>query len=170
VAMSIFLRAIKYLFTAENLLLDGHQEEARILLRNVVELGLLGFLIGKTEEVFNLWKACRRLRVSAERDRLVPFEEVKNSKFRFTEIVKIHKVIIDTDHRALGLFAYHNQFSEYVSHENIYSMIARFDSKEGKTEIYVGQSAKSDNHRIINDLELIHQLLVILKDLKSESE
>ncbi|MDO8468740.1 MAG: DUF5677 domain-containing protein [Candidatus Peribacter sp.] len=170
IAMSIFLRAIKYLFAAQNLLLDGHQEEARILLRNIVELGLTGFLVAKSEEVFNLWKACRQLRLKSERNGLIPYKEVKNQKFRFTEIVKKNKTLVDSDHRASGLFAYHNQFSEYISHENLYCMIAKFDSSDGKTDIYVGQGAKSDNNRMIDDLDLMSQLLVILKELKSECE
>ena len=170
IAISILLRAIKYLYTAENLLLDGHQEESRILLRNVVELGLLGFLMSKSEEVFNLWKECQELRKNSEKDGRVPYESVKRKKFAFSEIVRRNKNLITDDHRASGLYAYRKELSENVSHESIYSMIARFDSKEQKTEVYVGQSAKSSNHRIDDDLQRINQLLIIIKDLKSECE
>ncbi|MDD3897055.1 MAG: hypothetical protein PHU04_04455 [Candidatus Peribacteraceae bacterium] len=170
VAMAVFLRAIKYLFTAQNLLLDGHQEEARILLRNIVELGLLGFLIGKNEDVFKLWKACRDLRGKHENDGRVPYEKIKNKKFRLLEIIKANRILIDSDQRSSALFAYHGEFSENISHENIYTMIARIDAGDGKTELYIGSSAKSANNRIIKDLDLVNQLLNIIRDLKSELE
>lgn len=57
-AAAFYLRAGKYLFTAHNLSLTGHTEESRAILRNVIELMIIGFLISKKDDVYKLWLEC----------------------------------------------------------------------------------------------------------------
>jgi hypothetical protein len=175
VAVAIIGRVAKYLFTSHEMILFGHVEESRILLRNAVELLLIAYLVDKSDDVYSRWSECFRLREkNTSVGGLVLIKKFKDKKYEVNEIIKKNKNLIDSCSIAKDLRRIRGEFSTYYSHENLYNIATRVESSEGKIEIYVGQGAKAENDRtqraILSVVELIDIANRLLSEIKEEEQ
>lgn len=170
IAIALYLRALKYLFTIQQLTLEGHVEEARILKRSVLEALLLGYLVEHSVEVFELWKECFGERVeNTSGNGVVVVPKFRKKKYEINQIIKQNRNILSQDPVISPLIRSRGEFSTYFSHENIYNIVPRVENAStddlGKIELYIGQSAKSKNDRTYKSLLQNMELLKIVDEL-----
>lgn len=158
-AVSLLLRAVKYLYTAHDLALRGHTEESRALLRGVTELEMIGYLVFKEEEVFTLWSECFKERMKHTAEGVVDTPRIQATKYQVTNIVKKHKGRLADNPATTSLLKRWGQFSTYYSHENLYNLVPRLDQGSSQTDLYVGTSFESANDRMQSNLQLTVDLL-----------
>ena len=145
----LFLRAAKYLFTVHNLSIEGHTEEARILLRSIIELTILAYLISESGDVYKLWQECTELRRKyTDRNGVVNVAAFKGQKYKVNEIIKSYRNLLANNQETIHLERTRGEFSEFFSHENLFNIVPRVESGKEKSEIYIGDSFKSDNGRM----------------------
>ena len=163
--IAFYLRATKYLYTSYELSLTGHTEESRILLRNAIELLILGFLISKSEAVCSLWLKCHDLRKkNTDKHGNVDMEIAKDKEFWVSTIRSKHQNILDESDEARHLYKTWKEFSTHYSHENMYNIAVRVEANDDRTELYVGDGYNSTSGRMPKNLNLI---LEVAKDVLS---
>lgn len=167
-AIALLLRAAKYLYVAHELALQGHTEESRVLLRSVTELEMIGFLVFREEEVFELWKECFQARMDKTADGGVDVSGFREKKYEVAEIAKKYKETLRSLPSTNSLLRRRGEFSTYFSHENLYNVAVRLDQEMGETSIYVGTSAESANDRMKNSIRLTVDLLKEIESLMRE--
>lgn len=170
VGLILYLRTIKYLFTIQELTLEGHLEEARILRRNVIEIIVLAYLVEHSEEVFKLWEECFESRVKNTNSRgVVDVSQLRQKKYEIDQIINKNKSILNQNPVAASLIRLRGEFSTYFSHENIYNIVSRIEDVStnglGKLEVYIGQSVESKNNRLHRSLMQNMKLLKIVNEL-----
>lgn len=167
-AAVFYLRATKYLYTAHILALSGHTEESRILLRNVVELLILGFLVSKEQGAFELWQECMRERLKHTMPSgLVEPGEYKKRKYELSHIAKKYKTVLQDDHDVKDLMRTWGEFSTYFTHENLFNLAVRIDQGSGKSELYIGTDHTTVD-RMTKSLERTIELLKRVRSLMSK--
>jgi len=151
----LFLRATKYLFAAHKLAIQGHSEEARILLRNIIELIMIAYLISKSDEVYALWKECFELRKKhTDENGVVDIKEFKDRKYKVREIIKNHRDLLKVNPATKHLERVRGEFSEYFSHENLFNIVPRVEFGEKESTVYIGDSFESNNARMTKNIQL----------------
>jgi hypothetical protein len=168
-AVTLYLRAVKYLYTAHDLAITGHTEESRILWRNTIELILLGFLIYKEKSIFELWEECFQERTKhTSNSGRVDVELIKERKYQVKEILKRHIKTLKFSQNTQHLIRIRGEFSTYFSHENLFNIVPRIDQGDEKSEIYIGTSYQSDNDRMSKNIMTTKQILNDIKNLVDE--
>ncbi|MCK5285749.1 MAG: hypothetical protein KAJ58_00800 [Candidatus Pacebacteria bacterium] len=164
-AITFYLRAAKYLYTSYDLSITGHTEESRILLRNAIELLILGFLISEKDDVYNLWLECYDLRIkNTDKHGNVDMELAKEKRFWVSQIRTGHLKFLEDSKDTSHLYTTWKDFSTRYSHENMYNLAVRIETNDDRTEIYIGDGYDSKTRRMPQNLHLI---LDIMKDILS---
>ena len=174
ISISLLLRALKYIYTALNLVLFGHVHERSIVLRNVIELRMVALDIAFNGEGYKIWKACWQ-----EKERIV---NTKNKKvdssafnkdiyklYKTKKRIKSNKTILDYINRK-DIFKNWGALSEYWSHENLYNIVRKIDwidNKDGTKTIkpYLGYSVSNSGLG-----EYINDTLKNIKELNDDFE
>ena len=163
--ITLYLRGAKYLYTSYQLSLTGHTEESRALLRNTIELLMLGFLISKSDEVYSLWLECHELRTkNTDKYGNVDMELAHDEKFWVSKIRSKHRHILEESDEAQRLYKTWKEFSTRYSHENMYNIAVRIETNDGRTELYLGDGHDSASGRMSENLRLV---LEVTKDVLS---
>ncbi|MEX2013083.1 MAG: hypothetical protein WD967_01630 [Candidatus Levyibacteriota bacterium] len=164
-AAALYLRAMKYLYTAHALAVEGHTEESRILLRNVVELMVLGFLVFKHEDVYELWSRCLEERKSITSDEgNVELKKIKRKEYEFNAITSKYSENLKSDDDVNQLLRHRGELSTFYSHENLYNIAVRMEQGETSSDIYIGTSYRSKNDRMLKNMQ---ETINLLKNIKS---
>jgi hypothetical protein len=144
----------------------GHTEEARILLRSVIELVLIAFLIYSSNDVFGLWNECFELRKrNTSKEGVVTVPEIRDRRFEVNEIIGWNKAALDSDSDVSPLVRIRGEFSTYYSHENLYNIVSRVEEIEGKTELYIGDHCESESGRMKKTISLTVYLIKTISKL-----
>lgn len=164
-AISFYSRALKYLYTSHLLALYGHTEESRILLRNVIELMIVGYLIFKQKEVYKLWLECfeKRKNSTSDKGNIDPVN-IKDKTYEVAVIAKKYKKDLDSDSDVKHLLRIRSEFSTFYSHENLFNIAVRMEQRASKWEVYVGTSYQSKNDRVAKSMQLT---IAVLKNLEN---
>lgn len=151
----LFLRATKYLFTVHKLSIEGHTEEARILLRSIIELTMLAHLISKSNQVYIIWEECNDLRLkNTDKNGVVNVGALKDQKYKVDEIIKKHRELFQVSPETKYLERIRGEFSEYFSHENIFNIVSRVEFGKDKSEVYIGNSFESNDGRMSRMIQM----------------
>lgn len=159
-AVSLYSRALKYLYTSHILALYGHTEESRILLRNVIELMILGYLVYKKEEVYKLWLECfeKRKNNTSDKGRIDP-KDIKDKKYEVAGIASKYKKDLDFDSDVKHLLRLRGEFSTFYSHENLFNIAIRMEQGDTAADVYIGTSYESKNDRMAKNIQLTIDIL-----------
>ena len=166
VALALLLRAAGYTNTAHNILLEGHVEEARIILRSPVELALLAFLVKESDDVWNLWQECHDLRLQhTDPTGMVKVPAFSDSQFNVNRIIKAYGGVCSSVSLFADLKRLRGEFSTYWAHENLYNIVPRVERADGTVTLYVGNDADSENDRMKHMFSVTARLMQAINEL-----
>lgn len=164
VAIGVLFRALKYLFSAIDLISSGHMDEGIILTRNAMELRVIALDIAFTDGGIKLWNLTQKEKEYIKR-RDGNIIDSKKLKERIIEehspevlgrlsykgsLKRIKKSSVPEVVEMVGLIEdQYNDISEYRSHENIFNIVRRTDTVKNdsgnfQTIPYLGLSATSN--------------------------
>lgn len=179
-ALALQYRALKFLYSAFRVALEGHTHEAMVLLRNSLEVRIVALDTGFNKEAFDLWGIGQAAKEHLKnRDggiidsiKLKKFLKEKyganiieslNFKTSFERAKKNPKI----KDRVNKIIRSHGEISEYRAHESIFNLVRRIDivkSSTGReqTEVYMGYDASS------NIEPFLQAIIQNMKDLLSD--
>jgi len=172
VAIALLFRALKYLYSAIDLISAGHMDEGIILTRNTMELRIIALDIAFTKEGIKLWNLTQNEKeyIKQNNDGIIDSKKLKDrilsqhgsqilSKLSFKATMKRVKrsgvlKAIEIANRVHGQY---NDISEYRSHENIFNIVRRTDTMKNsrgnyQTVPYLGFSSSSNIILYLYDL------------------
>lgn len=186
-ALALQYRALKFLYSAFRLVLEGHTHEAMVLLRNSLEVRIVALDIGFNKEAFNLWKIAQDAKEHLRKRDGGVIDSIKLKKvlkenyntniiddLKFKASSKRAKENPKIQDRVNQIIRSHGDVSEYISHESIFNLVRRIDviknsSGREQSEVYMGYDASSNIepflHSIIQDLK---ELLADIQLVKGE--
>lgn len=161
-ALALQYRALKFLYSAFRLVLEGHAHEAMVLIRNSLEVRIIALDIGFNKWAFNLWRIAQDAKeYLRKRDGGVidskKLKKVLKAKhninliddLKFWSSFKRAKENPKIQDRVNQMIRSHGEISEYTSHENIFNLVRRIDviknsSGKEQTDVYIGYDANSN--------------------------
>lgn len=179
-ALALQYRALKFLYSAFRLVLEGHTNEGMVLLRNSLEVRIVALDIGFNKKAFNLWRIAQSAKEYLRKRDGGVIDSIKLKKvlkenynldivnnLKFGASFKRAKENQKVKERVIQMIRSHGDISEYVSHENIFNLVRRIDviknlSGNEQTEVYMGYDASSNIEPFFNSI------IQELKDLWEE--
>lgn len=179
-ALALQYRALKFLYSAFRLVLEGHTHEAMVLLRNSLEVRIVALDIGFNKEAFNLWRIAQDAKeyLRKRNGGVIDSKKLKKvlkgnyniniiDNLKFWASFKRAKENPKIQDRVNQMIRSHGEISEYTSHENIFNLVRRIDviknlSGKEQTEIYMGYDANS------NIEPFLYSIIQELKDLLAD--
>lgn len=181
-SLSVALRALKFAYTAADLIQRGHTQEAIIIFRNIEELRLVMLDILTSDEAYKLWRLTQKAKEKSKKDNTIDSKDIKQEIIDEYGGETIAKLTVESSIRRLkkqsGEYLRSNLskiidnvdiLSEFSSHENIFNLVRRMDIKKSENsieqiDIYIGVDAKSDLSLYFDGI------LGIFRELKGDME
>lgn len=181
-ALAIALRALKFLYTAADLVQRGHTQEARIIFRNVQELRLVMLDIATDQESYELWRLTQNKKEEIKKDGVIDSSKLKEKIIENCRENTVGKLTVKSSIKRLKkknnehinevlneIVQAVDILSEFVSHENIFNLVRRMDvvsigNRQEQIDIYVGVDANS----ALNSY--LEEVLNLFKKLKNDIE
>lgn len=178
--IALYFRATKYLYTAHELALSGHTEEARTLLRSIIELMIWAYLIHENDVVYALWEECLELRVAntdeAGTVSMPKTVAITDDAGNISKRRVGHRYWVDTIieankplERASEVYSFlvrNYRMLARLAHVNLFDVAVRVDQSNDKTSVYVGNEASSP--RVAWTLEFTLELMQHIRLLTAQ--
>ncbi|MEK7553124.1 MAG: hypothetical protein AAB504_00310 [Patescibacteria group bacterium] len=181
-ALALQYRALKFLYSAFRLVLEGHTYEAMMLVRNTLELRIIALDMGFNKEAYDLWRIAQDAKeylkkrdggtIDSKKLKKILKEKsgkniINNMSFRASfQRAKINLVLLN---RVNQIILSHGEISEYISHESIFNLVRRINivkiaPEKEQVEIYMGYDASSNLEPFLQSI--IKELKDLLSDIQ----